>query len=307
MQAPRPAVSIVLPTYNQVEFVRAAVASVQSQTTTDWELIIVDDGSTEAVRETITQLGDDRIRFIGLEHSGLPARVRNAGIAASTGEWIAFLDADDVWHPEKLAKQLDYHHEHPEHRWSYTGLWYMQGSGEPMAAMTYQSWKPVSGNIVRALLRQETSIVTPSVFASRDLLKETGRFEESLRFAEDYDMWLRLARRAECGVVPQPLAGIRRHQDCFTYDQVGIYSSFARVYERFAGSGASREERRICRSQESRFAVHLARQSIERRNWRMAARALARALRLRPIYPRAWGTLAKGVLRFLSNRRGRAF
>src|SRR5689334_2783621 len=117
-----PLVSVVIPTYNRLAFLREAVDSVLAQTFRDWELIIADDGSTDGTPEAMARLADPRVRVISLEHSGNPGRVRNAAIALARGRYVAFLDSDDWWEREKLSLQVEALRTRPSCLWSYTGI-----------------------------------------------------------------------------------------------------------------------------------------------------------------------------------------
>src|ERR1700742_4409771 len=104
-----PAVSIILPTYNRLRFLPEAVQSVLGQTTADWELIVVDDGSTDESVTWLESLRDPRISILRTRHTGNRSALRNLGVARTSGPWIAFIDSDDRWHPEKLRRQLAVH------------------------------------------------------------------------------------------------------------------------------------------------------------------------------------------------------
>ena len=104
---PTPLVSIVLPTFGRLHYLRATIQSIYRQTWPDWELLIADDGSDSQTREYLHSLtNESRVRVIWLEHTGVPAVVRNAGVRAARGEYVAFLDSDDLWTPQKLALQI---------------------------------------------------------------------------------------------------------------------------------------------------------------------------------------------------------
>src|SRR5260221_147392 len=117
-----PLVSIIVPTFNRVKYLRVAVDSVFAQTFEDWELIIADDGSDADTMAYLRTLADvPRVKLLRLSHTGNPPAVRNAALREATAEYIAFLDSDDVWMPEKLEAQLMSLRSHPVRRWSYTG------------------------------------------------------------------------------------------------------------------------------------------------------------------------------------------
>src|SRR5438128_1621108 len=115
-----PKVSVVLPTYNRRPLLREAVDSVVGQSFSDWELILVDDGSTDDTRAYFKELTDPRVSRVFLPHSANRSAVRNAGIARARGEWIAFLDSDDLWAPEKLTRQVEALAADSSKRWSCT-------------------------------------------------------------------------------------------------------------------------------------------------------------------------------------------
>ena len=106
MTCNRPQVSVVIPTFNRASRLLEAIRSVQEQTVEDWELVIVDDGSTDSTEEAVRAIPDRRIRYLPVSHRGVSA-ARNFGIARSVGPWICFLDSDDRWTPRKLERQLE--------------------------------------------------------------------------------------------------------------------------------------------------------------------------------------------------------
>src|SRR5579859_7346175 len=115
-----PEVSVILPTFDRLKYLKKAVDSVISQTYPHWELIIADDGSGDETQTYLKQIRDPRATVIWLPHSGNPAAVRNNAIQKARGQYLAFLDSDDLWMPRKLERQLELMRLHPERRWSYT-------------------------------------------------------------------------------------------------------------------------------------------------------------------------------------------
>jgi glycosyltransferase involved in cell wall biosynthesis len=115
---PSPSISVILPTFNRMEFLRAAVESVLRQTDPDWELIIADDGSGEETKAYLRSLDDPRVRVLFLAHSGRPSVARNVAIRVARGTYLAFMDSDDIWAPTKLEAQLRAMRTTPSRRWS---------------------------------------------------------------------------------------------------------------------------------------------------------------------------------------------
>ena len=209
-------VSVVMPTYNRLEYLRAAVASVVAQTLHDWQLVIADDGSGPETRSYLESLGESpRVRILWRSHCGVPAIVRNAALAEATGTYVAFLDSDDEWMPQKLERQLASLHAHPTRRWSYTGYVLIDDDGNPKPRSAYQERARPQGPILAALLANEVDIWTPAVVVERKLLAQLGGFDARLVLFEDYDLWLRLATQSDIDLVDEPLIAVRRHADHF--------------------------------------------------------------------------------------------
>ncbi len=204
-------VSVVIPTYNYAHFVTGAVESALAQTYTDREVIVVDDGSTDDTRDRLAPF-EGRIRYIHQENRGLSA-ARNAGIRAARGPLIAFLDSDDLWHPEKLAVQARYIERHP-------GVALLASDHLDMhtSEIDRVDWPRVDET--RAIEAHAVSfdeLVVGSRFgacgvvARRWCFDEVGLFDETLRSAEDVDMWIRIASRFPVAKMEFPLWVYRHH------------------------------------------------------------------------------------------------
>ena len=191
-------VSVIIPTYNRKRFVTEAVESVRRQTFADFELIVVDDGSTDGTGEMLA--GVPGVRLIEQPNRGVSS-ARNAGITASAGRWIAFLDSDDLWKPEKLARQVEFHRLDPDAWISQTEeIWIRNGRRRNPA----RKHKKAGGWIFRQCL--PLCVVSPSaVMMRRELFDEVGLFDESLPACEDYDLWLRVSLRFPIHLIPDPL------------------------------------------------------------------------------------------------------
>jgi len=208
-----PLVSVIMPVYNRPAFLALAVQSVFAQTYTEWELLIADDGSTDATVQVLAELHrPPRVRITRLAHSGNPAVVRNAALREARGEFLAFLDSDDQWMQEKLALQVALLRSQPARRWSYTGFLHVDACGEPLADGAFERWQPCDGEIFAATVTGRAPIRTASVaMAQRALVEGAGGFDEALDCGQDYDLWMRLALRSEVSVVRSPLTAVRVH------------------------------------------------------------------------------------------------
>jgi len=192
-------VSVIIPTYNRADLVRRAVDSVLAQTFPNFELIVVDDGSTDRTQEVLAAV-DDRLVLIAQPRAGVSA-ARNQGLAAARSPLIAFLDSDDYWLPEKLAVQVHFFEENPEAVICQTEeVWYRRGR---RVNPRTRHRKP-SGDVFRPSL--ELCLISPSaVMMRRELFDRVGRFDESLPACEDYDLWLRAAAEYPVHLLDRPL------------------------------------------------------------------------------------------------------
>ena len=208
----QPIVSIVMPTFNRMEFLPATVESVLRQTMREWELIVADDGSDQTTLDYLEGLTrDERVRLLRLKRSGNPGAVRNAGIVAARAALLAFLDSDDLWAPNKLERQLAALRANRECRWSYTAFLMVDADGTPLPSERTRPWTPHGGEIFVQTVRATASVRLPSVLASTDFVREAGGFDEAIDRSEDYDLWLRLALQSPVCVVDEPLLRVRRH------------------------------------------------------------------------------------------------
>lgn len=192
-------VSVIIPTYNRSSFVREAVESVLAQTYTPLEIIVVDDGSTDDTPSVMEAFGS-AVRRLRQENAGVSA-ARNRGIEAAKGDWLAFLDSDDLWRPQKLEIQRAYLKDRPEIRICQVEELWMR-NGERLNPKKYHR-KP-SGLCFLLLL--ERCLVSPSaVMIHRSVFEDVGLFDETLPACEDYDLWLRIGCRYPLGLVEEPL------------------------------------------------------------------------------------------------------
>jgi glycosyltransferase involved in cell wall biosynthesis len=227
-----PVVSIVLPTFNRLGYLREAIASVFAQSFQQWELLIADDGSDDETLAYLRALTrDPRIKLLQLTHSGNPPRVRNAALSHAQGRYVAFIDSDDIWLAEKLQHQMRaLRAAAPGRRWSYTSFTLVDASRIPLAGAGQRGRQVMAGRILEPLLRMEVLIVQSSVVASRELLEEAGGYDESFPICGDYDLWLRLARRAEADLICEPLVLVRRHAEHYC-DDIAACRDFLRVLD----------------------------------------------------------------------------
>jgi glycosyltransferase involved in cell wall biosynthesis len=303
MSAP-PLLSIVMPTYDRLRYLRAAVESIFAQTFRDWELVVADDGSGRPVLEYLAALEmHDRVRVLRREHVGNPGLVRNAAIAEACGSLVAFMDSDDLWVPAKLEKQLALMRARPSCRWSYTGFVLVDADDVSLPSEIDRVWTPFSGEIFNQVVRGTASIRTPAVVASAELLRDVGGFDEAMRCAEDYDLWARLALRSPVCVVDEPLVRVRRHRRVDEGVIGGPHA--ARDYSLRKLARAQNGSRRALLDEErSRNALlHAAVMAAHGSRWRALA-LVAGSLRFSWRYPRWWSGAPRTLARVCLGARG---
>jgi len=202
-----PLVSVIIPLYNQEEYVEEAVTSALAQTFKDLEVIVVDDGSTDGGVARLVRFGN-RIRLIRKPHGGT-AGALNVGINQARGEYIAWLSADDVFLPNKLALQVQAMRKRPDAGLCYTDWYIIDKYGRVIGQMGSPTL-PTREAAVEALF-QGCCINGSTVLMTRTALARTGLFNEAYRQAHDYDLWLRMARYFPFVHVPLPLIKYRWH------------------------------------------------------------------------------------------------
>ncbi|MFH1076580.1 MAG: glycosyltransferase [Pseudomonadota bacterium] len=195
-----PLVSVIIPTYNRILFLKEAIASVLSQDFRDFELIVVDDGSNDETHCVINNEYSSSIKYIYQKHHGVSA-ARNRGILNASGELIAFLDSDDLWFPDKLYKQIVFFENNPDALICQTEeIWIRNG----IRVNPKKYHKKYSGNIFKKSL--PLCIVSPSaVMMRKELFDRVGLFDETLPVCEDYDLWLRVSAQYFIYLIETPL------------------------------------------------------------------------------------------------------
>lgn len=196
-------ISVVIPTHNRADLILRAVSSVQHQTYRDLEIIVVSDGSTDGTNELITKIADEdeRIRLIAYSPSQGGNTARNLGIKAAKGEYIAFLDDDDEWLPDKLKLQLNVISENKGIGLVYTGVHVIYVNEK----VEYNTKARESGDLSKRILLDNCIGTTSTVMCRKEVLLNVGLFDTSLRALQDYDLWIRCCQRYAVGIVPMEL------------------------------------------------------------------------------------------------------
>jgi glycosyltransferase involved in cell wall biosynthesis len=301
-----PAVSIVMPTFNRLEYLVPAIDSVLAQTFTDWELVVADDGSGPETRSYLAALADPRIRVLLLAHTGKPSVVTNIAIQEAKGEFIAFLDSDDLWLPEKLERQLASLRLYPQRRWSYTRFGIVDGAGNPVHRPGATEWPAPSGSILEKLLDEETVIAQASVLVGHEMLQSIGGLDEELTMCYDDALWFRLAARSEIDGIERVLTLVRRHAQ-HSGDDVTAWRDRRCVFEKLLCSEIGGQQRPRLRGLRARMAAGLARSQASFGRRTAALSTLASSAPYSWRYAHWWlkapGTLLRALLPAAMRRR----
>ena len=246
-----PTVSVIVPTYNRWPRVGQAVASVLEQRYRDFELIIVDDGSTDRTATELARFGG-QLHYIFQARSGVSA-ARNLGVRHSRGRLIAFLDSDDLWQPDKLQVQVAFMEKHPEVQICQTDeVWIRHG----VRVNPKLKHRKPSGDIFERSL--ELCLVSPSAaMTTRELFHRSGGFDESLPVCEDYDLWLRIARDYPVPLIDQALVVKHGgHADQLSHSLWGMDRYRVTALQKLLRAGIAGQQRRaVLRVWQNKLAV----------------------------------------------------
>lgn len=195
-----PRISVIIPVYNGEKTIRETVETVFKQTFSDFELIVIDDGSQDATLEIISKFRDTRLKVLSGSNMGV-SEARNRGIAQASGDFIAFLDADDLWTPNKLEAQFNALQTNPQAAVAYSWTDYIDESGQFLYPGLHIT---LNGNVYSQLLVKNFLENGSNPLIRTHILKKVGGFDKSLSPSEDWDMWLRLAANYDFVAVPSP-------------------------------------------------------------------------------------------------------
>ena len=208
-----PLVSVIIPTFNRLSLLKQTVASVRAQTFRDYELVIVDDGSTDGTQEWLKTV--EGITFISQANSGIAAS-RNKGASLSFGKWLAFLDHDDLWDEKKLEIQTGFAEANPE-----LGMLAIKHVrlNSKTSSSSIPSW--IKGDL---FLKEysESFIHTSSVMIRKDVFDAVGGFPTRYRFADEFDVWLKITKSYPAAYYNQPMVFIRLYDSNTSHNRVGV-------------------------------------------------------------------------------------
>ncbi|MCC6454285.1 MAG: glycosyltransferase [Caldilineaceae bacterium] len=275
-----PRVSVIIPTYNRAELLGDAIASVLAQEYQDFEVIVADDGSTDQSAEVVKRFGP-RVIHLALPHRGQPAAPRNAALAVAAGDYIAFLDSDDLFLPHKLALQVPILEANPQIGLVYSDGYFFAGDPDKMTGHALAGLATPSGNVFGELLRANF-IFMPLILVRRTLLEASGGFDEhpDLLVAEDYDLWLRLALQTSFQYVPGDVAAIRLHPGNISANTLRIRQRILGILQRLDAQRPALMAQYALARHEAYAINHgaIAQEALRQRHTGLAMHHLGRAL-----------------------------
>ncbi|MCT7984813.1 glycosyltransferase [Laspinema sp. A4] len=224
-----PKVSVIIPAYNSLAYLPETIASVLNQTYSDFEAIIVNDGSSDRTEEWVSQQSDPRIKLISQPNQGLSG-ARNTGIAHATGDYLAFLDADDLWHPTKLEKQVDCLDHHPDVGLVYTWVALINEQSIATGRLFNSSQE---GYIWDTLILENIVGCGSVAMVRRQCFETCGVFDLNFpSVVEDWDMWLRIAVHYPFKAICEPLVYYRQHSQSGSRNWEAMAESYRLVLEK---------------------------------------------------------------------------
>lgn len=290
-----PKVTVIIPAFNAEAYIGETLASVREQTLRDIEVLLIDDGSSDGtLREAERFVGTMDLKIIEQANAG-PAAARNVGIKRAASAYCAFIDCDDLMLPERLAAQAAALDADPDLGLAFTDLMTFNESG--IVHRTRRAFSDPCGGMVLERLLMDNFITTSTVMAPRQRLIEAGLFDESSRLSEDFDLWLRIARRWPIAYVDQPLVKYRHRPGSLSEDKFVTGLSALQVVEKFWNENPeyAREVPTLQRRSLARHLTFTGSAALARSRG-LAIPYLLRSLRRDPANAGTWKWLAKALI-----------
>ena len=223
-----PEISVIIPVYNGDKTIRETIESVLNQTFSDFELLIINDGSQDTTLEIVSNIPDPRIKVFSYPNAGLNAS-RNRGISLASGEYVSFIDADDIWTPDKLEAQLKALKAEPQAAVAYSWTDWIDEKGQFLRRANHNS---ATGDVFAKLLLADFVGSGSNPLIRKQAFAEVGNFDQSLVGGQDWDMWLRLAARYPFTVVPSAQILYRQSPNSWSRNVERQEKGFRRIIEK---------------------------------------------------------------------------
>lgn len=202
-----PKVSVIIQAYNSMNYLPKTLESILKQTFTDFEVLIINDGSTDNIVKWASQITDPRVKLISQEKQGQSA-ARNLGVVLAKGDYLAFLDADALWLPTKLEKQVNLLDKNPDVGLVYTWVALIDEHGKPTSTVIKTH---AEGNVWQQMIERPTVICSSSPLVRSDCFEKVGLFDRKLSVSADWEMWIRVASCYIFAIIKEPLVFYRQH------------------------------------------------------------------------------------------------
>ena len=286
-------ISVIVPTYNRAHLIGETIQSVLDQTYGNWELIIIDDGSTDDTESVVRQFSDKRISYYPIEHCGIFGKVRNKGMQKATGGIVAFLDSDDLWKPDKLAFQLALLNEHPHADFIF-GLGEQFGRG---AIPPPEQERLFVGNVFLPLLLEERFVFyVPSVMFRKAVLDSVGYINENLIIGSDLDFFLRIACRYQGIYSNEILVRIRKHDQSTSQRlEIESYIEHSKMVDEFYSKGHLTRKQYVQLASKQSYKLGLV--FLGRGESRDALKNFLKYTRLVPLHYKGWARVFQAALK----------
>ena len=288
-----PTVSIIIPTYNRWALIEETIQSVIHQTYRAWEIIVVDDGSDDDTELLITKFNDERIRYIRIEHCGIFGKVRNQGLKIATGEYVAFLDSDDLWHEHKLRRQLELLNQYANASFVFNNVHFFGDQLQPSPAEFENLFV---GNVLVPMLEEKRFVFYPSTLLFRkDVLLTTGMMNETLAYTTDMDFFYKICQHFEGIFSNTRLVKIRKHSHNTTRTvSAEILDENIYLVERLHGEGALTKQFRDALVSHYYYKMGLA--QLKEKRPQKSVNAFYTYIKMQPYHWRGWVRLVQAAL-----------
>lgn len=288
-----PMVTIITPTYNRADFILQAVDSVLLQTYTNFEFLIVDDGSTDDTRDILQPVqADSRVRYFHQDNQGQSV-ARNLALSEAKGEFVCFLDSDNYWPAEKLEQQVELFSQHPEYDVIYGDIVFIDENDHEVSRKNMRRY---SGHIAKFMIR-DNCVSMNTAMARRRCFDELGAMSGRRRVADDYDLWLRFSARFQFLYVPKFLAYYRVMDDQISSDKTRRFDSNWQIITDFRREFPNAMSEQEFDSGIAAFHCRKARYLATQGSRGQATTEMLKALWLQPLRRASWRSLAAVLLK----------
>ncbi|MFA5309350.1 MAG: glycosyltransferase [Dehalococcoidales bacterium] len=298
-------ITVMIPTYNYAQYLGAAIQSVLDQTYQDFEIIVVDDGSTDNTREVVDSFKDTRIRYIRQENRGVAAAA-NVAIKAATSEYITGIGADDLFLPQNLELKVKIMDARPELGMVYSDVYLFDDStGETIGKLWrdpkgYYPWlDPIKAarNPLKEILYKGCFILIQAALIRREVFNKVGCYDESLPTHEDWELVVRILQNYPAEIIDMPLLKMRRHQSNLSDNQEKMYQGAVTALMKVIRSGTlTKQEQKVLRKRLFPQHIRYGRRALLEGRTAAARKALLAGIKINPQQPKPYAYLTFSLL-----------